>query len=341
MDDLVRTLIDTEDGSSSALRLALFGTADSVVIARTVSELVADSLAPISTVQFLLSGVGLVLGVVLEDGRAVVVKVHRWNVTSERLVAVQRVQERLADEGLPAPRPLVEPLPLGSGIATVEELRAGAPADGHLPQVRDAVAAGLAAFVDVSSRIEPVPTVGHGVLTPSAEAPLWGEPHDLRFDFETTGAGAEWIDELAEKARQQLAETVLPEVVAHLDWRVENLGFSGHEITAIYDWDSVGLAPEPVAVGQAAAQFSTDWSVGYTTLPSLAEMRSFVRDYELHRGTPFDPDEHAVLDAANLLLCAYGARCQHSDRILHPEASGPPDTGWEQLLLERRTRSLR
>lgn len=341
MEDLVRALTETDDRSSSPLRLALFDTTDPEFIARTVNELVADSLAPISAVQFLRSGVGLVLGAVLQDGRAVVVKVHRWRVTSDRLAAVQRVQQLLADEDLPAPRPLVEPLPLASGIATIEELRAGAQADGHRPAVRESVAAGLAAFIDAASHIEPVPALDHGALTPSPDGPLWSEPHDLRFDFEATSGGAEWIDELAEQARQHLVGASLPNLVAHLDWRVENLGFSGHEITAIYDWDSVGLAPEPAAVGHAAAQFSTDWRIGNTTLPSVAEMRSFVRDYELHRGTRFDPDELAVLDAANLLLCAYGARCQHSDRTLAPEVCGPPNTGWENLLLERRTHSLR
>ena len=341
VDALVRALADTDDEASSPLRLALFDTTDPAFIARTLGELVAESLAPISTVEFLRSGVGLVLGAILQDGRAVVVKVHRWRVTSDRLAAVQRVQRLLADEGLPAPRPLIEPLPLGSGIATIEELRAGAPADGHRPAVRESVAAGLAAFISAASHIEPVPALDHGALTPSPDGPLWGEPHDLRFDFEATSSGAEWIDELAERARRHLVEASLPNLVAHLDWRVENLGFSGHEITAIYDWDSVGLAPEPAAVGHAAAQFSTDWRIGYATLPSLAEMRSFVRSYELHRGTQFDPDELVVLDAANLLLCAYGARCQHSDRTLAPELSGPPNTGWENLLLERRTHSLR
>lgn len=341
MDELVRALTDLDDRSSSRLRLALFDTSDPTVIAHTVGELLAKALAPLSSVEFLREGVGLVLGAVLDDGRAVVVKVHRWKATLVRLAAIQRVQRLLADEGIPAPRPLVEPLPVGSGIATIEELLPGDSANGHQPSVRKSVAAGLATFIDVAGRIDPVPAVGLASLTPSADGPLWGEPHDLRFDFEATSTGAEWIDELAEEARQKLAGASLPAVVAHLDWRVENLGFAGHELTAIYDWDSVGLAPEPAAVGHAAAQFSTDWRIGHSTLPSITEMRSFVSDYELHRGTRFDPEERAVLDAANLLLCAYGARCQHSDRALFPEMAGPPDAGWENVLLDRQAHSLR
>jgi hypothetical protein len=157
----------------------------------------------------------------------------------------------------------------------------------------------------------------------------------FRFDFEATATGAEWIDDLATFARRHMALGGHDDVVAHLDWRVENLGFVGDEVTAIYDWDSVGLVPEPVAVGQAAAQFSTDWRVGPQTLPSLSEMRSFVWDYEVHRGCPFDTKERALVNAANLLLIAYGARCQHSDRSLYPEAAGPSQSGWEQLLRGR------
>ena len=340
MDELTHAFASTDDRFSAPLRQALFGTAPPERIARLVGDVVANSLAPVATVQFVHSGVGLVVGATLRDGCAVVVKVHRWNVTHERLLAVQQVQGRLADDGLPAPRPLLPPTPLASGIATVEELRAGGPVDGHAPRIRAAVAAGLAAFVDVAGRMEPVPAVGHGALAFTGDG-VWAEPHDVRFDFEATAAGAEWIDELAQHARRQMARFTLPDVVAHLDWRVENLGFSGNDITAIYDWDSVGLVPEPVAVGQAAAQFSTDWRIGYETLPSLAEMRSFVHDYEMHRRAPFDAHERVLLDGANLLLCAYGARCQHSDRTLSPEAAGALHSGWGRLLRERGTEGLR
>jgi len=100
VDDLVRALAGADE-ASLPLRLALFGTTDPELVARAVDELVAESLAPIAAVEFLRSGVGLVLGAVLDDGRAVVVKVHRARVTAARLAAVQRVQHALADGGLP------------------------------------------------------------------------------------------------------------------------------------------------------------------------------------------------------------------------------------------------
>jgi hypothetical protein len=64
-------------------------------------------------------------------------------------------------------------------------------------------------------------------------------------------------------------------------------------------------------------------------------MRSFVAEYEQARGEAFTDEEREILDAANLLLCAYGARCQHSDMVLHPELIRAPIPRWFRLLVER------
>ena len=280
---------------------------------------------------------GVVAGVRLATGREVVIKVHRWNVTLDRLAAVQRVQTQLAERGLPAPRPLAAPHPLGAGVATVEELLAGGPAVGHDPAIRQACAAGLYRLID--ARVDPagVTELGPPLMIRPAGAAWWFEPHDLRFDFESTAEGAEWIDDLAATARRRLDESgPLLAVVGHFDWRVQNLGFDGDRLVGIYDWDSLGVAPEPVVVGNTAAIFTADWtSDDPDPLPSLAEMEAFVDDYERHRSAPFTRTERNVLDAANLFACAYGARCQHSDRQLHPAVGRTPDVGWLRLLRER------
>lgn len=130
-------------------------------------------------------------------------------------------------------------------------------------------------------------------------------------------------------------------MIGHFDWRVENLAFQEHQIVAIYDWDSVCAAPEPVVVGNAAAQFCMDWTSSEADpLPSVAEMRSFVSDYEIARGATFDVAERELLNAANLFLCAYGARCQHSDTTKHPEVTRIADSGWCRLLRDRGEKAL-
>lgn len=340
MGDLETALRESLDEYGARLRRALFGTTDAGTIAAAIERFVAERLGPIESCVFVRCGVGLVVGVELADARRVVLKVHRWNVTVERLSAVQEVQAALAAAGLPAPAPLIAPATLGTGIATAEDLLDGDSADGHDPTVRRSVAELLAELVSAAGAIEPPPAVGERALRPAGDQ-LWGEPHDLRFDFEATAAGAEWIDDLARHARAELDWVTLSNRVVHLDWRVENLAFAGSAIVGIYDWDSIGSAPEAVAVGQAAAQFSTDWSRGgFATLPTVDEMCAFVDDYERARGRSFTEPERRAADAANLWLCAYGARCQHSDRTLHPAAAGEPGEGWAALLRARGTTAL-
>ena len=55
------------------------------------------------------------------------------------------------------------------------------------------------------------------------------------------------------------------------------------------------------------------------------------------RGAAFTADELEALDAANLALLAYGARCLHSDATFHPELlpDGPRSVGWFRLLEAR------
>jgi hypothetical protein len=316
---------------------AVFDTVDPELIEASLIGFVESHLGSASKALFYKSGVGVVAGVRLTSGRDVVIKVHRWNVTVDRLSAVQRVQTQLTDKGLPAPRPLAAPQPLGAGIATMEELRAGGPVVGHDSAIREACAAGLYRLVNAGVDPNEVNELGAPLMIRPSGAALWFEPHDLRFDFEATARGAEWIDELAATARRRMEESdPLAAVVGHFDWRVQNLAFDGDRIVGIYDWDSLAIAPEPVVVGNAAAIFTADWtSEDPDPLPSLAEMQAFVDDYEHRRPTPFTQTERKVLDAANLFACAYGARCQHSDRQLLPRVGRTPDVGWLRLLHER------
>ena len=64
-------------------------------------------------------------------------------------------------------------------------------------------------------------------------------------------------------------------------------------------------------------------------------MRAFVGDYERARGAPFAPSELDALDAANLAMIAYGARCQHSDQLLRPDLGDNVAIGWPRLLPPR------
>jgi Ser/Thr protein kinase RdoA (MazF antagonist) len=329
--DLVRVQIGASDGR---LELDLFGTEAPGEVAAALEDFLAGALGESAGGNFYVSGVGAVAGLHLADGRDVVVKVHRWNAEADRLAATQVVQAHLADRGLPMPRPLVGPTPLGRGLATVEEHLAGDRIDGRTPEARQAMAAGLQRLVDAAREVDA--DVGRALVLRPPDAPLWPEPHSLRFDFEATADGAEWIDEHGEAARRRLDAVDLPDVIGHLDWRVQNLAFTHGEISAVYDNDSIGKGPEPVVVGCAAGGFCIDWDADVEDPPPTPdEMRAFVADYEAARGEPFDEEEREALDAANLAMIAYSARSQHSDLYLQPEIGDTRAIGWFRLLRDR------
>ena len=339
---LATRIAEASEDLAPIVEVALFGTADPGAIEKAILGFVEDRLGRVAEALFYRPGVGVVVGLRLADEAEVVVKVHRWNVSEQRLADVQTVQHAMVRAGLPAPSPLVAPEPLAAGIATIEALLPGSSVDGHDPEVRRLLAAGLHDFVAAGIDVDSVPRVGHPLMLRPAGAPLWFEPHDLRFDFEATSEGAEWIDELAEQARGALDEIgQLSPVLGHFDWRVQNLGFAQGTISGIYDWDSLAIAPEAVVVGNAAAIFSADWSADeIDPLPTLSEMRDFVTEYEQSAQRPFGDHERKIVDAANLFACAYGARCQHSDTRLHPSIGYGPETGWIRLLHERADQTL-
>jgi hypothetical protein len=318
-----------------AVERAIFGTGEPQAVAHLIEEWVTAACGPIAEAVFYRPGVGIVAGLRLVSGAEVVIKVHRWNASADRLRAMQMVQARIAAHDKRAPRPLAGPQALGRGLATVEELRRGESGDRSDRALRQEMAHVLHRFIRLAAPLVGQVDVGPALMLRPPGAPLWFEPHDVRFDFAATAEGAQWIDELATAARHRIDQCDDEMVIGHFDWRIQNLGFTGSQIVAIYDWDSVALASEAMVVGNTAAQFTADWSSDDPDpLPSVDEMRAFVTDYEQARGKPFDGAERQALDAANLFMCAYGARCQHSDMARHPQLSrGIP--GWIRLLRER------
>ncbi len=320
---------------------AVLGTNDPASVADALTRSVEAALAvPVAGARFYEPGVGIVAGLELADGRAVVAKVHRATfVPRARLAVIARVQADLVAAGVPAPAPLAGPVELGAGWLTVEELLVGAPADGYDPDVRRGMATALHTFVEAARPHATVGWIGGWLGEPVIDD-LWPEPHDLRFDFPGTAAGAEWIDDAARAARGLLAATAVPAVVGHLDWRVQNLAFAGHRVSAIYDWDSVGLVPEPALVGGTSVIHPVDWRLERPDpLPTLEQVDGFVADYEAARGTPFVDAERVVLAAGQRWVAGFGARCQHSDDVLGVFPDVDHSRGWPRLLRELLGRS--
>ena len=263
-----------------------------------------------------------VYGLGLTDGTAIAVKVHRGATDLGHLTAAAKCQRRLVDAGFPCPLPLQGPVLIDGRAVTAEQLlTAGERADAHEPGVRRSMARGLAEQVALLQRLLPI-----GLGSPPAWAAYengpWPTPHDPIFDFRTTPAGFDWLDELAARAAAAIGPRQAPDAVGHGDWVCQNLRFTGDRMTAAYDWDSLICHSEVVLVGLAAGAFTEGSSAG-ADAPTPAETKSFVADYEHARGTAFGPGEiRQVLGAVTWVL-TYNARCDLSLQSLGvPAAPG-------------------
>ena len=146
---------------------------------------------------------------------------------------------------------------------------------------------------------------------------MFPRPHSPVFDFEATQAGAEWIEDLAARAAAIVARDAAgPTVLTHVDFRVEHLRVDGDELVAVYDWDSLCVDHEAVAVGQVAHVFTIDWSQPVAHVPTLEEATAFVEDYEQARGHPFDDREWRV--AAGRVGVRHGLRRPLRARAARP-----------------------
>ena len=112
---------------------------------------------------------------------------------------------------------------------------------------------------------------------------------------------------------------------------MQNLAFTDNQVSAIYDWDSVALVPEPALVGSASVIHPIDGRLERPDpLPTLAQLDGFAADYEAVRGAPFSDHEHEVLAAGQRWIASYGARCQHSDDGIFPDVD--QSGGWPRIL---------
>ena len=297
----------------ASVRELIFGAADAWAEVERFCERVLG--ARVAEVLFEAVSVGVTVGVRLEDGRRAVVKAHQPRETRERLGALVRVQRGHHEAGFPCPRPLAEPAPLGRGFGTIEELLDdGELRDGREPAIRRTMAELLVAHLDLAARWDEPALAGGWSLFGGGG--LWpAEPHSPIFDFAATAAGAEWIDAVAARAKPA-ALAPARAVVGHTDWSAEHFRFveapAGPRVTAVYDWDSLALRPEPHVLGVAAATFTMNPDLGVEVAPSPEESRAFLDEHSAARAAPLTEAECAATAAAVAYVVAYVARCEHA-----------------------------
>jgi hypothetical protein len=275
-------------------------------LAAWIDELCRVQLAErVVRARFACKSVGAVFGLVLTDGRSVVLKLFPASIDAAALHAIERCHAHVVAAGFPAPRQLV-PLFHSDGVwGAFYELIDGEVLDAHRPDVRRTLAEALAELARVTS------TLAFADLppAPTRAATRWGTPHRFGMDLELPGG--EWIDARADRARRTIAELALPLCAAHLDWGSKNALFQHGRLHAMLDWDSLMQASEAEMVGRAAAQFTAQWDMPARLTPTPAEATAFVREYEHACGRRFTPVEQRAANASADYLMAQVARQEH------------------------------
>lgn len=327
---------DLDTWDTPFVELDAFGTADASHIAAIIDTFAREQLGSgIAGYLFYAASIGSTHGVELEDGRRVVIKVRPPAETNlclpldrsslEQIVAAQR---HLARAGYPCPTPLLGPVSLARGLATVETWHDGGQTrDGHDPQVRALLAAGLH---DHAAILDPLVATARATHFDIPRDTLFPQPHSKLFAPSDADEDTGWVRNLARRARE-IAEAVPSRPrLGHCDWRVEHVRFRGNEIAATYDWDSVALVPELRLVGVNAHGHTADWSQSaIRRVPTFQGIVSFIADYEHTRDSPFRADEHRSALAWAAYWIAYGAWIS-----IKPGDRDWPDDSWPALLRE-------
>lgn len=269
-----------------------------------------------------------VIGLRLTDGREVVVKARP---ASRRIGACVEVQRRLWQAGFPCPEPLVGPVPLGSLMATEEELVPDGEQLGPSPEAPRLFAEGLAALMRVAPPVGDVPSLAPPptwVWWDHDQAGIWPWPDDGDADL-NAACGPAWLDIVGRRVRRRLQQHKGVVVVGHADWESQNMRWLGQRLHVVHDWDSVASLPEATIVGAAAAVIPASGAPAEAA--SLEQTDAFLTAYGAARGRPWSGDERQVSWAAGLWVRAFNARKEAVDlqdgpvqQRLIPEARAPP-----------------
>jgi hypothetical protein len=266
--------------------------------------------SPIADVRFRAGRIDAVWGVVLGDGRAVVIKANRQPVDLIALGAAREAQEVLVAAGFPCPEPLSGPDEVGGIVLTAEVLLTeGDAPDGRAPADRRLLAEGLAWHIDLlRGRPALLRGAGTGPSWCRYQHGPWPVPHDPIVDFRSTPAGYAWLDLYAQLASDQVLSHRDPDelVVGHADWYGGNTAVAGGELVATFDWELVA-EDEAVVAGFAAACYAASPTSG-AGLSTPEEATAFLRDYDVARGLALTRRQQRAAAGATAWILAFNAR---------------------------------
>lgn len=295
---------------------ALLGDVPVEQVLSLFSSYIQDRLGPpIGAVRFRAGRIDVVWGLVLGDGREVVIKAHRRPVELQAVAAAVQAKVLLARTDFPCPVPLSGPDEVQGHVLTIETLLdRGLSPDGRDPAVRRLLADGLSRHIrvlrhDASLRVR----AGRGPSWCQYQRGPWPTPHDPIVDFAHCPEGYEWLDAYARRASEQVLTYRDQEViVGHADWYAGNVAVANGELVGTFDWELVADT-EAVIAGFAASSFASSSSSG-GCLSAPEEALAFLQDYEIARGLPFSRTEQRAASAAAAWIVAFNARWETAMR---------------------------
>jgi hypothetical protein len=313
------------------VELDVFDTDDAAQIAETIDAFTREHLGSgIAGYLQYMSSVGSTHCVELEDGRRVVIKARPMVADApvpldrDALEQIMAVQRYLAAWGYPCPAPLVGPVPIARGFATVEAyIEHGHLRDGHDPHVRELIATSLHEHITLLSPLARTVRLRHFQVPADR---LFPRPHGKIFTPSHADTG--WVRDIARRARDIAEAAASPLVLGHCDFRVEHIRFDGDAIVATYDWDSVAVRPELQILGTNAHGHTADWSQeAIRRVPTLEGMLAFIEAYARARPVPFTAEQQRGARAWAAYWIAYGAWIS-----IAPGDTDWPDDSWPALL---------
>jgi hypothetical protein len=244
-----------------------------------------------------------VRGVVLADGREVVIKVRPWQ---DRLWGCVAVQQHLADAGYPCPAPLGKLDQVDGWAVNAEALVAGG--DQRDPTLgAGPYAALLRRLIALAPDVDCVP----GLLPPPPWSAwdhpgtaIWPERDDRGVNLNLFD-GPAWVDAAAQRVRGMLGAYEAPLRVGHGDWESQNIRWTGDSPFVVHDWDSVIAQPEAAIVGLASAVWAAKGGPGEAA--SVRQSEAFIQHYE-REGSGWSEQDRAAGWAAGLWVRLLNAK---------------------------------
>lgn len=305
MDSLIKQLEASNDRKySKGLEEDALGSSLPNQIISLLSSSIEEQLGSKPTsLKFFAASAALVYGFTLEDGREVVLKIFPsdWNKSSLEYSRI--LQAKLSDSGYPITKPLSKVFTITKSHATLDLYKESAPEPDVIDRkYLEQLAKKLAELTSICQQFkqeEPEVQVEQFGWT---ETERWGKQVRPEIDLNDNPEGAEWIEELGEKARSMSKDPSGRTVIAHDDWLPHNvkLNPSNLELDVVYDWDSLCQGLETIFVGKALAA------------ASAKDVDFFISTYEKESGYTFNEKELTTIAGTALWMRAFLARWEHS-----------------------------